>query len=73
MDAAKIGLQAEGTMAVNALYAALFEPDVRKLKLANLPKSHREGPDYLNVLKITDIPQVAETVAAQAELKLETQ
>lgn len=73
MDAAKIGLQAEGAMGVNALYAALFEPDVRKLKLVNLPKSHREGPDYLNVLKITDIPQVAEAVAAQAELKLETQ
>lgn len=69
MDAAKIGLQAEGTMAVNALYAALFEPDVRKLKLANLPKSQREGPDYLNVLKITDIPQVAEAVGAQVELK----
>jgi dienelactone hydrolase len=73
MDAAKIGLQAEGTMAVNALYAALFEPDVRKLKLANLPKSQREGPDYLNVLKITDIPQVKEAVAIRAELKLETQ
>ena len=72
MDAAKIGLQAEGTMAVNALYAALFEPDVRKLKLVNLPKSHRQGPDYLNVLKITDIPQVAEAVAGQAELKTGT-
>jgi hypothetical protein len=72
-DAVKIKIHAEGSMGVNALYAALFEPDVRKLKLANLPKSHREGPDYLNVLKITDIPQVAETVAAQAELKLETQ
>jgi hypothetical protein len=73
MDAAKIGLQAEGTMAVNALYAALFESDMRKLDLANLPKSHREGPDYLNVLKITDIPQVKEAVATRAELKLETQ
>ena len=73
MDATKIGLQAEGTMAVNALYAALFEPDVRKLKLVNLPKSHMQGPDYLNVLKITDIPQVAEAVAGQAELKTETQ
>jgi hypothetical protein len=72
MAAAKIGLQAEDTMAVNALYAALFEPDVHKLNLANLPKSHREGPDYLNVLKITDIPQVGEAVAAQAELKTGT-
>jgi hypothetical protein len=73
MDAAKIGLQAEGTMAVNALYAALFEPGMHKLDLANLPKSHMQGPDYLNVLKITDIPQVKEAVATRTELKLETQ
>jgi len=73
LDAAKIELQAEGFMAVNALYAALFESGVHKLDLANLPKSHREGPDYLGVLKITNIPQVAETVAAQAELKTGTQ
>ena len=72
MGAAKIELQAEDAMAVNALYAALFEPDVRKLNLANLPKSHREGPDYLNVLKITDIPQVKEAVATRAELKTGT-
>jgi hypothetical protein len=63
--AAKIELQAEGTMAVNALYAALFEPEVCRLDLTNLPKSQREGPDYLNVLKITDIPQVMEAEAAK--------
>jgi len=40
--------------------------------MVNLPKSHRQGPDYLNVLKITDIPQVAEAVAGQAELKTGT-
>ena len=28
-DTANIGLQAAGNMAVNALYAALFQPDVR--------------------------------------------
>jgi hypothetical protein len=32
-----------------------------------------QGPDYLNVLKITDIPQVKEAVATRTELKLETQ
>jgi hypothetical protein len=73
MDKANIGLQADGNMAVNALYAALFEPDVRQLELTDLPKSQqREGPDYLGVLKRTDIPQVKEAVAAQAELKTGT-
>jgi hypothetical protein len=74
MDKAKINVQAGGSMAVNALYAALFEPDVRQLELTDLPKSQqREGPDYLGVLKITDIPQVKEVVAKQAELKHESQ
>jgi len=62
--AAKIKLHAEGSMAVNALYAALFEPDVRKLDLVDLPQSQVQGPDYLNVLKLTDIPQVMEAEAA---------
>jgi dienelactone hydrolase len=68
-DLANVELKADGAMAVNALYAGLFESSVRKLELTNLPKSHTEGPDYLGVLKLTDIPQVKEAVAAQAELK----
>src|SRR5439155_23313250 len=52
----KISLQAEGAMAVNALYASLFEP-VTDLKLWNLPPSQMQGPDYLNVLRVLDIPQ----------------
>jgi hypothetical protein len=67
----KVELSAEGDEAVNALYAALFEPGVKKLDLVNLPRSQIEGPDYLGVLKITDIPQVKEAVAAQSELKIE--
>ncbi len=70
-DPAGIGLQAQGGMAVNALYAALFEPAVRRLDLAALPKSHMDAaaPDYLNVLKITDIPEVTEAVAGQAQVQ----
>jgi hypothetical protein len=64
MNAAKIKLHAEGPMAVNALYAALFEPEVRRLDLVDLPQSQVQGPDYLNVLKLTDIPQVMEAEAA---------
>ena len=74
-DTADIGLKATGDMAVNALYAALFQPDVRRLDLVDLPKSHMNAnvPDYLNVLKFTDIPQVREAEAGQAEVKLERQ
>ena len=51
-------IQAEGAMGVNAVYAALFEPEAKRLELTRLPKSHDQGPDYLNVLKYTDIPEV---------------
>jgi hypothetical protein len=72
-NSAKIELQAEDTMAVNALYAALFESSVNKLELVNLPKSHIEGPDYLGILKLTDIPKVKDLVTVHTELKINSQ
>ena len=50
-------LRSSGSMACNALYASLFVNGVDRLELARLPRSHRDGPDYLNVLKVLDIPQ----------------
>lgn len=49
-------LAASGDMAVNALHAAIFAPGVAGLELERLPESHRTGPDYLNVLRILDVP-----------------
>jgi dienelactone hydrolase len=51
-------VSAKGQMGVNAAYAALFEPEIQKLKLTALPASQSEGPDYLNVLKVWDLPQL---------------
>jgi dienelactone hydrolase len=53
-----VWVQGSGPMGVNAAYAALFEPEVARLDLKTIPRSHLEGPDYLNVLKIWDIPQL---------------
>jgi hypothetical protein len=53
-------------MGVNAAYAALFEPAALQLDLEHLPSSHREAPDYLNVLRICDIPDVLKIVTAAA-------
>jgi len=74
VESPRIELQATDGEAVNALHAALFEPSVRKLELIDLPETHMDAnaPDYLNVLKFTDIPQVTEAVSGQAEVKLET-
>jgi dienelactone hydrolase len=49
-----------GEMGVQALYASLYEPEVTGLVLSKLPASHREGPDYLNVMKYLDIPEALE-------------
>jgi dienelactone hydrolase len=59
-----ITLQARGDMAGVALYASLFEDGVKQLDLFQLPKSHAEGPELLNVMRILDLPQ---TVAMAAE------
>jgi len=61
-----ICVRAQGEMGVNAAYAALFEPAIARLELAQLPKSHMQGPDYLNVLKVTDIPQVIALLSGRA-------
>lgn len=50
-------LEARRDMAVDVLYASLFEPDIAGLDLSNLPVSHSGGPDYLNVMRVLDIPQ----------------
>ena len=57
-------LQGSGVMAANLLYASLFEDDVHRLDLHDIPASHHDGPFYLQVLRIWDLPQA---VAAAAE------
>ncbi len=50
-------LQGKNDMAGIALYAAIFEPDVVRLDLWHPPASHKEGPTFLNVRRILDMPQ----------------
>ena len=61
-------LQSERTMAGVTLYAALFEPDVKRLDLWRLPKSHQEGPDFLNVLRVLDVPQAVAMAAETSQV-----
>ena len=62
-------LQAKGQMGVNAAYAALFEPEIQKLELEGVPASQAEGPDYLNVLRVWDLPQVWKGLGERVELR----
>jgi dienelactone hydrolase len=63
-------LRANGPMAGVALYAALFEPGVAELELTDLPKSHMQGPHFLNVLRVLDTPQALAMVAEKTKVRL---
>ena len=63
-------LRAKGPMAGVALYAALFEPGVTELELTDLPKSHMQGPHFLNVLRVLDTPQALAMVAEKTKVRL---
>jgi dienelactone hydrolase len=52
-----VWLQGKGVMAGIVLYAAIFEPEVARLDLWDLPASHRDGPIFLNVRRFLDLPQ----------------
>jgi len=65
-------LQSQGNMAVNALYASLFEENIARLDLHEPPASHLTGPAYLNVLKVLDTPQAAALAAAHSKVRLYT-
>jgi dienelactone hydrolase len=68
---ARLQLRASRGMGVNALYAALFEPGVQRLEVNELPASHVDGPDYLSVLKVLDIPQALELAARSAQVSVD--
>lgn len=63
-------LDAGGDLAVDALYASLFENGIAAMELRQVPASHRAGPDYLNVLRVLDIPQAAALAAERCPVHM---
>jgi hypothetical protein len=47
----------KGQAGILAAYAALFEPSVKEVIVIDPPKSHKEGPHFLGVLRVLDIPE----------------
>ena len=60
-------------MAGNALYASLFEKDIFRLDLHDLPFHHETGPELLNVLRYADMPQIAAIAGERSQLRLFTE
>ncbi|MFW6124662.1 MAG: alpha/beta hydrolase family protein, partial [Pirellulales bacterium] len=70
LESAARRLEAHRTMAGIVLYASLFEPGVEQLDLWSLPTTHRQGPTFLNVLKVLDMPQAVAMVPAETRVVL---
>ena len=59
MSNTTLTLHASGEAATWALYASIFTAEFDGLFLSDLPPSHRESPDLLNVSRIANLPQLA--------------
>ena len=45
-----------GQAGIVAAYAALFEPSIKEVIIIDPPKSHKDGPHFLGILRVLDIP-----------------
>ena len=59
ISGSSISLYGKGEMGIVALYAALFDERIKQIILNDPPASHWQSPALLNVLRVTDIPEVA--------------
>jgi hypothetical protein len=59
-----------GQAGVIAAYAALFEPTVKEVVIIDPPTSHRDGPIFLNVLRVLDVPEALGLLAPDVKLTL---
>jgi hypothetical protein len=55
-----------GQNGVMAAYAALFEPAIEEVVVLDPPVSHRDGPTFLNVLRVLDIPDALGMLAPRS-------
>ena len=63
-------MQGKGDAAGIALYAAMFEPDVQRVDLWDLPTTHDKGPVFLNVRRILDMPLAVALAGERSQVRL---
>lgn len=63
-------LQSQRRMAGVALYASLFEPEIRRLDLYEMSPSHRDGPYLLNVSRFVDLRESVLMAAQRSQVVL---
>ena len=57
VDASQVKIIGRGSAGVIAAYAALLEPRLSEVIVIDPPVSHRDGPVFLNVLRVLDVPE----------------
>ncbi|HEX9249947.1 MAG TPA: hypothetical protein VF856_10635, partial [Gemmatimonadaceae bacterium] len=70
IGASSISLHGKGDMGILGLYAALFDDRIKQIILNDPPASHWQRPALLNVLRVTDIPEVAGALAPRRLVSL---
>ena len=70
ISAPSICIYGKGEMGIVALYAGLFDERVKQVILNDAPGSHWQGPALLNVLRVTDIAEVAGAFAPRRLVSL---
>jgi cephalosporin-C deacetylase-like acetyl esterase len=65
-----ISVYGKGEMGIVGLYAALLDPRIQQVILSDPPASHWQGPALLNVLRVTDIAEVAGALAPRRLVSL---
>jgi hypothetical protein len=70
IPASSIAIYGKGEMGILALYAALYDQRVRQVILNDPPGSHWQSPALLNILRVTDIAEVAGAFAPRRLVSL---
>jgi cephalosporin-C deacetylase-like acetyl esterase len=65
-----ISVYGRNNMSALAIYAGALDDRITRVILDNPPASHWQGPAFLNVLRYTDIPEVAATLAPRELVSL---
>jgi dienelactone hydrolase len=71
-DALPLAVVGHGAMAVNVAYAAIFEGAISEIILVAPTTSHLQGPHYLGILRVLDIPAALALLAPRRLTILET-
>jgi hypothetical protein len=69
-EKADVVLVGKGQAGILAAYAALFEPSIKEVVLIDPPASHKDGPIFLNVLRVLDIPEALGMLAPDVKLTI---